>query len=298
MYTKAFEKASRRVNLCIIGHNRFATIGEVNEEMAHPHFVGNIVGTHNGTLRNRDRLPDIKEFDSDSKQLFSAIDTQGVEKTWPNVDGAAAIIWWDRKKRTLNMLKNAERTLYFAYIDGDKDGPTLVWASEAWMIEAIAARRNIKIGTIWRPIIDTHYAFSFDKKTKKVKYVSNKMDRYVYSYTPISDEKGYKWPHTGKVWNQARLKWETPAEKAAARDKLPFNLERMNENYYDKTKESLTDKNMSEEQFKKDYQVCAYCESDLDEDGYVTSVIIDMNLALCQDCASLSETCGMPFRVN
>ncbi|KKK49740.1 hypothetical protein LCGC14_3131990, partial [marine sediment metagenome] len=138
IYTKAFEKASRKNHLCILGHNRFATMGDVTEEMAHPHYIGSIVGTHNGTLRNRHKLPDKDKFESDSEQLFSAIDKQGLEDTWKKVDGAAAIVWWDRSNRTLNMIKNEERTLFFAYINGDKTGPTVVWASEVWMLEAMA----------------------------------------------------------------------------------------------------------------------------------------------------------------
>lgn len=295
MYTKDFDKASRRLNLCIIGHNRFATVGEVTEEMAHPHFIGDIVGTHNGTLRNRHRLPNIKKFKSDSKQLFASIDAQGLKKTWENVEGAAAIIWWDRKARTLNMIKNAERTLYFAYIDGDKEGPTLVWASEAWMIEAIAARKGIRIGTIWRPIIDTHYAFSYNRKKRLVKYASTKLER-VYKYTPLIDDGDHKWPNAGKTWNQSKKIWEE-FDKKKKENVLPFKSSLMNGDYEkNDSKTAFTFKNMTEEEFKKDYQVCAYCEGDLDEDGYVTSVIIDLNLALCKECANLSETCGMPFR--
>lgn len=295
MYTKIFDKTINRTNLCIIGHNRFATVGEITEEMAHPHFVGNIVGTHNGTLHNRDRLPDIKKFKSDSKQLFAAINSQGLKKTWQDVEGAAAIVWWDRETRTLNMIKNAERTLYFAYIDGDENGPTLVWASEAWMIEAIANRKNIKIGTMWRPIIDTHYAFSYDKKKKLVKYAFKKIER-VYKPFPVRKSKNYTWPHTGKIWNQAKKVWEHKDE-TKEQNVLPFKHSLMNGDYSKNDSQfTMTFKNMTEEQFKRDYQVCAYCEDDLEEDGYVTSVIIDLNLALCKECASLSETCGMPFR--
>ncbi len=298
MYSRPYEKASRKTHLCIIGHNRFATIGSVTVEMAHPHYCGNIIGTHNGTLRNRHRLPDIKEYESDSEQLFASIDSQGLKETWKNLDGAAAIIWWDRNNRTLNMIKNSERSLYFVYMNGDKDGPTMAWASEAWMLESIAARKGIKIGTLWRPIIDTHYAFSYDKKKKIVNYTAQKLEKFTYlAPAKLQGAKDYEWPYKGKVWSSKRLCWETPEEqKRNDGNKLPFDVSAMNENYYDKPKNELSSKNMSEEQFKKDYQVCAYCEKDLDEDGYLTSVIIDMNLALCNDCSSLSEACGMPFK--
>ena len=291
MYTKQFIKAQKKIHRCILGHNRFATVGAVTAEMAHPHLVGNICGTHNGTLRNRENLPDKKKFASDSEQLFSSINTLGLEKTWKKLEGAAAIVWWDKTNKTLNMLKNAERTLYFTFIDGENTGPVLVWASEAWMLTAIAGRHNLIIGTVWRPLIDTHYSFSYDSKKKIVSYSSRQLEKFTYVY---QQKKDYKWPHAGKIWNIHKLAWEFPKKeannyKSEIKNKLPFSVENNVVN-------GLIYKNMTLDKFVENYHTCAYCEGDLGDDAYDTCVIVDVNLAICKNCVGLSETCGMPFK--
>ncbi|KKK98680.1 hypothetical protein LCGC14_2640350, partial [marine sediment metagenome] len=104
-------------------------------------------------------------------------------------------------------------------------------------------------------------------------------------------------PHVGKVWDQKTLKWvkkeETSDYYKPKIGKLPFSVGYDRKDY---SKEfSLKYKNMSEEEFKKNYHVCAYCDGDLGEDGYITSIIVDTGIAICDKCVSLSETCGMPF---
>jgi len=285
VYTKSFSKAYQKDQICILGHNRFATIGDVTKELAHPFHKGSVVGIHNGTLRNRTFLPNKDKFESDSEHLFASIDSDGLHKTWKNVDGAAAIVWWDKRNLTLNMIKNSERSLFFAFLGGDELKKGVVWASEAWMITSLAQRKNVNIGTIWRPIINTHYTFSYNRKGKTVSYISEKVAPFSWikqnknnhiSHTP------YTWPHAGKTYNQVTQKWEDEDPTSYYRS----HIDRKSELNLGICDGSLTDKTITETEFFSTYDTCAYCGEYFDESAFVTAVIIDTRTALCGTCAS------------
>lgn len=127
-----------------IGHNRAATRGEVNHNNAHPFEAGKIVGVHNGTLRGEWRLPDSKYFAVDSETLINAIATLGIDEAWKLTEGAAALVWWNTEDKTLNMLRNTERPLFYAWTEDKK---TLMWASEWHMMLWLASRNGIKLET-------------------------------------------------------------------------------------------------------------------------------------------------------
>ena len=258
MYTPAFRKAYKRENVCIIGHNRWATVGAITQEMAHPFAKGRIYGVHNGTLKTQWRLPDDKEYDSDSENLFHSINKIGIHKTWPLIDGAAALVWWDKKTRTLNLAKNAQRTLYFAYANSDKNGKTLFFASESWMISAAAGRRNIEIGQMWNPSVNVLFKFSYDKKKKEVSYVSEKLEPIHFKPT---------------VW---------PIKKAE--NVLPFTKIPK-----DDSNGLFNQKSMTADEFGKNYKKCCMCETSLQFE-YLSSIIMDEKTAICGDCGTTAES--------
>lgn len=131
-----------------IGHNRSATVGKVTRNNAHPFEVLDedgevlLVGAHNGTLRNKNTLPNHLEYGTDSEALFNAIADKTVEATIPEVDGAWALSYVDNEYDELRFLRNKERPLCYAF---DKDKKTLIWASEAWMIRVCAQREDIDL---------------------------------------------------------------------------------------------------------------------------------------------------------
>lgn len=126
----------------IIGHNRAATVGKVNRDNAHPFIIGDIVGVHNGSLRIYKDLAGADTYDVDSQALFNNIDINGIEHTWKNFVGAAALVYWNDKDETLNFIRNDERPLVFAESE-KKD--CLFWASEAWMIQIAAQRAGVEM---------------------------------------------------------------------------------------------------------------------------------------------------------
>ena len=126
----------------IIGHNRAATKGVVNTENAHPFTHGNITLAHNGTLRKQNLLPDHEDFDVDSENICHAINLNGVEDTVESLCGAFALSYYDDNTKTINLVRNAERPLYYTT---STCGANMFWASEAWMITVACAKAGIVI---------------------------------------------------------------------------------------------------------------------------------------------------------
>lgn len=102
----------------LFGHNRYATVGAVNEKNAHPFTHGHITLAHNGTLRNQSLLPDHKKFEVDSENIAYSISTIGVEETIKKLNGAFALIWYDDNEQTINFLRNDEREFHLFETEG------------------------------------------------------------------------------------------------------------------------------------------------------------------------------------
>jgi predicted glutamine amidotransferase len=146
---------------CVMGHNRWATKGSINQRMCHPFRHGNIVGMHNGTLHGQHRLLDHLDFDSDSENLIYNINKEGIEETWAKTDGAAALTWWDKKAGTLNFIRNSDRPFWFCYTE---DEETMFYASEKWMLDAVFARRGLKKTLPEQPHPDLHFQWVYEEE--------------------------------------------------------------------------------------------------------------------------------------
>lgn len=126
---------------CLIGHNRAATIGDVNKENAHPFIFegdeGHVYGVHNGTLWTYNDLEG--DHDIDSKAIYQTIADKGIDHCWENLCGAAALVWWDQDTQRLYMIRNDKRPLYIR----ETGRGSLYWASEPWMIDIAMGRNKI-----------------------------------------------------------------------------------------------------------------------------------------------------------
>ena len=180
--SRKFVSAMKRANRAIIGHNRFATSGGVSKATAHPFDFNTLVGVHNGTLRNKWQLDDATEFSVDSENLYHHIEKNGLKDALRIVDGAYALVWWDKMTDTMNLLRNKERPMYIA---ASEDNKTIFSASESWMLTIAANRSEIKIKEITNTVEDMHYSFHVDKdgvlEKPKVKHMPGTFVPIIYN---------------------------------------------------------------------------------------------------------------------
>ena len=161
--TTTVEKIFRRANSVLIGHNRFATQGDINRKNAHPFDFDNLVGVHNGTLTNKYQLPNGIDYKVDSQALYACMNEKGLRATLDIIQGAWSLVWYDYNKHTLNFLRNKERPMFIAY---DKVTNALYAASEKWMLHIATGRHGVEIADPFPTIEDMHYEFKVDPDGK------------------------------------------------------------------------------------------------------------------------------------
>lgn len=188
---KEYEAELRKPQMCIIGHNRYATKGEVSVDNAHPFEFEHVVGAHNGTLDYSawKKLHFNEKYGTDSQSIYSHLNEYGVRETVDQLQGAWALTWFDHRDHTLNFLRNSKRPLHYVY---SEDRCTILWASEFYMLEFIMAR----------------YGFKSDGKTHMVE--EDKHIRWEIPFSSVEKIKGpfmtemKALPESPKSW----LAWE------------------------------------------------------------------------------------------
>lgn len=168
----------------IVFHNRYATVGEINPNTAHPFDIGRIVGVHNGTLFNYKELSE-KSYKVDSEYMFDAMNKLGAVDALKKTHGAVATVFYDKKNLKLCLYHNEDRPLAFAKLQNDD---AYFIASEKDMLLWVLNRREIRIekiedvpeNTLWE--IDIH-------DIRKIKTTEVKTWHYVP--TPMTNYRGF-----------------------------------------------------------------------------------------------------------
>lgn len=171
LYQKEVHTAFKEVNMCLLGHNRYATVGNIDDTNAHPFAFKSIVGAHNGTLHNKGALVDSETFDVDSANLFHSIEKVGLEETYELIQGAWSLTWWHTEENSLHFLRNEKRPLSYCF---SKDRKSIFWASEAAMLILALSRRSIDYTEIVQTKPHHFYTFkipAFGKTISDIKIV-------------------------------------------------------------------------------------------------------------------------------
>lgn len=145
----------------LIGHNRYATKGKINNINAHPFEFEHVVGCHNGTIRGQHRLIDHKEFEVDSENIFHSINEVGLDETLAVLEGAYALTYWDKRTEDLILLRNSERPLFYTMTE---DCKTMFWASEEWMLRIATSRCGVKHGEVIEIRPENIYRFDIERR--------------------------------------------------------------------------------------------------------------------------------------
>ncbi len=210
----------KRILKMAIGHNRAATMGSLEADNAHPFTFGNITGVHNGTLRNWDNLANIEGNDLDSRALIYSISEKGIEWTWKNFNGAAAVVWWDNSDNSLNFIRNSERPLFYVRNEANN---ALFWASESWIIRQAASLAKVGLSK-WQEgdlegmsaikQVDVNHHYKYNVTSTSCKFVSKtKLETQTYSVSKPKSTKiysghktGYSGPKSGGVVVKSKTK--------------------------------------------------------------------------------------------
>jgi len=198
-----------------IGHNRYATSGAKDADAnAHPFVHGDIVGVHNGSLRDQKLLAESEKFVVDSDNLYYHLDEHGLDDTIKKTNGAYALVWYNREENTLNFLRNDERPMAI----GKLSNGSWVWASEMGMLKWLVGRHKLlswatykENGVDYQMVHQLepmqHMKFEFQDKSRSVP-----MPRLIKKNAPVFPTRiyqGYGWDNTGYDTSTNRRQYQT-----------------------------------------------------------------------------------------
>lgn len=264
----------------LMGHNRAATIGQVNSLNAHPFHHGHITGCHNGTVRTGlttlEKGPEIKGT-TDSEQIFYTM-SKGVpiDKIIKRITGGTALTWWDSKELSYNIYRNKERPMNYVY---DQTTKLFVYASEQWMLRLALSQAKLSylIKDIKELPEDSHLKIQYEglgikevttQTIKPLVVVNNTQN--TSNYSAMYPSKNHPLNRNVKVPEYLKDKGKSEA---------PF---RSSAGWLDMSK-------LTQEDFQKNTRFgCALCQTNLEYDEFKRGEVLwlEKDTPLCCSCAS------------
>jgi len=156
----------------LMGHNRYATQGEINDTNAHPFTYGNVTLCHNGTLTDQSTLPDYKNFEVDSENIAYAMGlAENPKDVVSKLVGAFALTWYNDYELKYYIVRNKERPMFIAK---EKGKDLYYYASEEHMLHLVLSRNGIKYEINELPV-GKLVSFDLSKSVTKLKFTDVKL---------------------------------------------------------------------------------------------------------------------------
>lgn len=149
----------------VILHTRATTRGNNSDRNCHPFQFGNITLAHNGYISNPKQIAPGLDYDVDSAHAAAAFSTKPAIEVLPDVMGAYCFVWHDAASRTINITRNDDRPLHYAYIP---EWNGIAFMSEHVMLAMLLARVEAKIkDKYWYPTKHTVLSFNLEGEELK-----------------------------------------------------------------------------------------------------------------------------------
>jgi predicted glutamine amidotransferase len=174
----------------MIGHNRKATRGIINDENAHPFIVDDkIILVHNGTLWGDHKKLADTEVDSHAVAHVLSENSKDVQAAISQIEGAYALMWYNVETESMHFLRNSQRPMFYV-----ETNDAFLWSSEESMLAFVLMRNNITpVGKI-TPLEENVMCVMSHNSNGALQVDNQKVSPHVY-----------KQPETSKIgWNGAK----------------------------------------------------------------------------------------------
>lgn len=174
-----FLRKSVRAGTFMVGHNRAATKGTINDENAHPFYVDDkIILVQNGTMRGDHKK--FAEVDVDSHALAHLLAKEDdVTKALKQVNAAYALVWYNTATESMNIIRNKERPLFIV----EEETGGFIFASEMETILYACSKSTTPVKWKSAPfLLDEHTLYEFSLTSPKEMKKTKLECEYEYPY--------------------------------------------------------------------------------------------------------------------
>lgn len=178
----------------IVAHNRKATRGVINDRNAHPFWKDNkVVMVHNGTFNGDHKKHADTEVDSEALcHLLAEHEPSEVDQVLGKINAAYAVIWFDARDDSLNIVRNDQRPLYMW-----ETTSSWYFSSESLMLHFAMMRCNITLPEGSRPkLLEEHEQYKFVFKESQTKLEVSKLT-LPFRHSSVEDEMAAMWERYG-----------------------------------------------------------------------------------------------------
>lgn len=192
---KELDKELYKDGWAVVGHNRKATRGEINDTNSHPFWVEDkLVLVHNGSYNGSHKhLADV-EVDSNAIAIHMSKHINDYDQALQKVNAAYALIFYDIENKKLQFIRNKERPLWMV-----ETASAIFFSSEPGLLQWILHRNDLKYTGKIVPL-EEHVLYTWELRGEDgYDEYSKKLD-CSFRYTQSSSS-SYTWGR-GSDWEQ------------------------------------------------------------------------------------------------